>query len=58
MRRKIAIGQCDDYTNRGLLDYPYFKKDYKLIAIDLSKKPKAYADPKTIEQINFTRKSR
>ena len=52
------IGQCDDYTNRGLLDYPYFKKDYKLIAIDLSKKPKAYADPKTIEQINFTRKSR
>ena len=31
--RKIAAGQGDDYTTRCLLDYPYFKKYYKLIAI-------------------------
>ena len=35
--RKIAKGQGDDYTTGCLLDYPYFKKYYKLIAIDLSK---------------------
>ena len=31
--KKIAAGQGDDYTTRCLLDYPYFKKYYKLIAI-------------------------
>ena len=35
--RKIAIGQGDDYTTGCLLDYPYFKDHYKMIAIDLSK---------------------
>ena len=45
--RKIATGQGDDYTTGGLLDYPYFKKYYKLIAIDLSKQ-KLDADPKTM----------
>ena len=35
--RKIAIGQGDDYTTECLLDYPCFKKYYKLIAVDLSK---------------------
>ena len=34
---KIAIGQRDDYTTACLLDYTYFKKYYKMIAIDLSK---------------------
>ena len=34
--RKIAIGQGDDYTTGCLLDYPYFKKTYKMIAVDLS----------------------
>ena len=37
---KIENGQGDDYTIRCLLDYPYFKKYYKLIAIDLSKRIK------------------
>ena len=45
--RKIATGQGDDYTTGGLLDYPYFKKYYKLIAIDLSKQ-KLDADPKAM----------
>ena len=35
--RKIATGQADDYTIGCLLDYSYFKKHYKLIAIDLRK---------------------
>ena len=35
--RKIATGQADDYTTGCLLDYPYFKDTYKMIAIDLTK---------------------
>ena len=35
--KKIAIGQGGDYTTGCLLDYTYFKKYYKMIAIDLSK---------------------
>ena len=35
--RKIATGKGDDYTTGCLLDYPYFKDNYKMIAIDLSK---------------------
>ena len=53
--RKIATGQGDDCTIRCLLDYPYFKKYYKLIAIDLSKQQKQDANLKVIQQINFTR---
>ena len=34
--------------------YPYFKKYYKLTAIDLSKQQKLDANPKAIEQVNFT----
>ena len=51
---KIATSQGDDYTTGCLLDYPYFKEHYKLIAIDLSKQQALYADPKEIHQINFT----
>ena len=39
---KIATGQGDDYTTGCLLDYIYFKKHYKLIAIDLSKQQAQY----------------
>ena len=35
--RKIPIGQEDGYTTGCLLDYPYFKEDYNLIAIEFSK---------------------
>ena len=52
--RKIAIAQIDDYTTGCLIDYPYFKNYYKLIAIDLSKQQKLDADPKSIQQVNFT----
>ena len=52
--RKIAVGQGDNCTTGCLLDYPYFKKYYKMIAIDLSKQQALDADPKAIQQINFT----
>ena len=41
--------QFNDYIN-----YPYFKKYYKLIAIYLNKQQKLEADPKAIQQIIFT----
>ena len=52
--RKIATGQRDDYTTGCLLDYHYFIKYYKMIVIDLSKQQAFDADPKAIQQINFT----
>ena len=52
--RKIATGQRDDYTTGWFLDYPYFKNNYKMIAIDLSKQQALDADPRAIQQINFT----
>ena len=52
--RKIATGQGDDYTTGCLLDYFFFKEHYKLIAIDLGKQQALHADPKRIQQINFT----
>ena len=52
--RKIATGQGDDYTTGYLLDYPYFKGSYKLIAVDLSKQQTLDADPRAIQQIKFT----
>ena len=54
--RKITIGQGDDYTTGCLLDYIYFKNYYKMIAVDLSKQQVLDADPKAIQQINFTAK--
>ena len=52
--RKIATGRGDDYTTGCLLDYIYFKKYYKMIAVDLSKQQALDADPKTIQQFHFT----
>ena len=51
--RKTTIGQGDDYTNGCLLDYSYFKNHYKT-GIDLSKQQVLDADPRAIQQINFT----
>ena len=52
--RKIATGQGDYYTTGCLLDYPYFTDTYKMIAVDLSKQQALDADPRAIQQINFT----
>ena len=51
---KIATGQGDDYTTGCLLDYSYFADTYKMIAVDLSKQQALDADPRAIQQINFT----
>ena len=52
--RKVVTGQGDDYTTGCLLDYTYFKKYYKMIAVDLSKYKAQDADPRATQQINFT----
>ena len=52
--RKTATSKGDHYTTGCLLDYPYFKENYKMIAIDLSRQNELDADPRTIQQINFT----
>ena len=52
--RKIATVRGVDYTTDCLLVYPYFKDSFKMIAIDLSKQQALDADPRAIQQINFT----
>ena len=54
--RKISTGQGDDYTTGCLLDFAYFKKNYRLIAVDLSKQKALDADSRAIQQIIFTGK--
>ena len=52
--RKTATGKGDDYTTDCFLDYPYFKENYKMIAVDLIRQNELDADPRSIQQINFT----
>ena len=52
--RRITTSQGDDYTSSCLLDYIYFENYYKMIAVDVSKQQALDADPKAIQQINFT----
>ena len=52
--RKFDAGQGDDYTTGCLLDYSYFADTYEMIAVDLSKQQALDADPRAIQQINFT----
>ena len=52
--KNIATGQGDDYITGCLLDYSYFADTYKMIAVDLSKQQALDADPRSIQQINFT----
>ena len=52
MKKIMDISYNNDYTTGNLLDFGYFKKSYKLIAIDLSKQTKL----KGIQKINFTGK--
>ena len=54
--RKISTDQGDDYRTGCLLEYIDFKKYYKMIAVDLRKQQALDADPKAIQQINFTAK--
>ena len=49
----IDISRNRENTTGNLLDYDYFKKIYKLIAIDLSKQQVLQENEDLIQQINF-----
>ena len=49
----IDISKNNEYTTGNLIDYDYFKKRYKLIAIDLSKQQVLQENEDLIQQINF-----
>ena len=49
MKKLLICANNNDYTTGNLLDFAYFKENYRLIAIDLSKQTKL-KDP---QQINF-----
>ena len=51
--KKEMIGKGEDYTTGSLLDYNYFIKHYKLVAVDLSKQKELDANPRAIQQIEF-----
>ena len=51
--KKVMTGKGQDYTTGSLLDYNYFKKHYKLVAVDLSKQKELDTDPRAIQQIEF-----
>ena len=48
----IEMSKNNDYTTGNLLDYEYFSKHYRLIAIDLSKQIES-ENPDLKQQINF-----
>ena len=52
--RKVSTGQGHDYTTGCSLHYAYFKNDFRLIAVDLSKQKVLDADSRAIQQIIFT----
>ena len=46
-------GRGEDYTTGSLLDYDYWKNNYKLIGCDLSKQKVLDSNPKANQQIEF-----
>ena len=50
---KVMIGKGEDHTTGPLFDFNYFNKNYKLVAVDLSKQKELDADPRAIQQIEF-----
>ena len=51
--RKVSTGRGDDYTTECLSDDAYFKDNYRLIAVALSKQNALDADPRAIQKIVF-----
>ena len=47
-------GQGDDYTTGCLLNYAYFKNWHKNISINLNEQQAFGADPKAMQETNFT----
>ena len=52
--KKVMIGKGEDYTTGPLLDFNYFDKHYKLVAVDLSKQKELDADPRAMLGTNST----
>ena len=52
--RKISTGESNDYTTGCLLDFAYFKNNYRLITADSSKQKVLDTDSRAIQQIIFT----
>ena len=50
----MSTWQGDDYITGCVLDFSYFEKKYRLIAVDLSKQKVLDADSRAIQQIIFT----
>ena len=51
--KKVMIGKGEGYTTGSLLEFNYFDKHYKLVAVDLSKQKELDADPRAIQKIEF-----
>ena len=47
------IRKGENYTTGSLLDFNYFDKHYKLVAVDLSKHKELDADLRAIQQIEY-----
>ena len=47
--RKVSAGQGGNYITGCLLDYAYFKDNYRLIAVHLSKQKALDPDPRTVQ---------
>ena len=51
--KKVMIGKGEDCITGSSLDFNYFKKHYKLVAVDVFKQKELDADPRAIQQIEF-----
>ena len=54
--RKVMTGRGEDYTTGSLLDYDYWKNNYKSICCNLSKQKVLDTNPKANQQIEFVYK--
>ena len=53
MKLNISTADGDNYTTGCLLHYAYFKDNYRLVAVDISKQKALDADLRAIQQIVF-----
>ena len=56
--KNFAKGQGEDCTTGYLLGYDYIENNYRLTAVDLSKRKELDADPRSIQQIDFVEQTK